>query len=314
MTNPLITEFLPTLRGHVIYNYRWMERRGNCLLTLDDIIQIASITLVKLADEWDSIREEQGLEHSNGLFYTILKHRVKHDVLKYYVRVGKGDEEQPWSLDKSADDGRSDADGLSLSELEMARTSIRVRENAVHWLAINDTIIAFYETLPTKDKVFLAIRYFDEVPTHTAASILELGRSTYSTQVSNIVARWRQFTRNQFTDHPSEVSKRVEYEWTPPETLLTYLRDRHRKDLHEYLWYVTTCMRQDVSYLVDILGTGRAYSPDTVGGRSTITPAQAREIDHMLGQGFKMTEIAKQLGVAYSAVTWRKQRRVGAAA
>ena len=37
----LISHYLPVVRGHIVKNYEWMARRGNCLISVDDLIQVA---------------------------------------------------------------------------------------------------------------------------------------------------------------------------------------------------------------------------------------------------------------------------------
>lgn len=299
MTDPLITEYLPVLRGHVIKKYRWMEERGNCLITLDDLIQIASIRLMSLVDKWDDILAEQGKtrEGNGGMFWKFLAHQVKQDVLKYYNRDGR-----PESNDSL--DIETDTNAENPAEI---KTSLLQRNDGIHWRAIHNDIVDFFATLPRKDKTFLALRYFDEMQHSTAAALLGIGEKSYRNQVGTITARWRDYTRNQFTDVPVDVARRIAVDWEPTEALITYLRDRHRKDLSEYLGIVTIAFREDTSYLVDALNTQKVVVPGATP--TLLSPAQQQQVDELMGQGVNKMDISRKLGVTYGAVIGHAKRR-----
>lgn len=296
MTDPLISEYLPVVNGHIVRHYAWMRDRGNCLITIEDLQQIAAITLINLTAKWDDIlaREGKTRDGNGGLFWTFLAHQVKQDVLKYYERVGTRE------TDRLAD---------SIDADDEFRTSIRIPDGSATGKILTADIAAFYDTLPRKDKVLIALRHFDELPYPQIASILGANKMTTFNLTARVEARWRDFARNQFTDHQVDVARRVEVAWEPPESLIEYVHTRHRKDLSEYLGYVTLCLRNDVTYLTGILG-GRSIAPGAMP--SGLSPSQQVEVDKLIGEGVNKMEISRRLGVTYGVVIGHAKRRQAA--
>lgn len=305
-TDPLITHYLPILRGHIVTKYRWLETRGNCLVTIDDLVQIAAIALFKLAAEWDSILAKKGKtrEGNNGLFWSFLVLNVKRDVLGYYEKEGHAgwNEKDNESFDVPAGGFE---DGESWAEV---KTSLQQKHDSATWDIIHEDLVDFFSTLPQKDKTFIALRYFDHLNHTAAASVVGLSAGRLSTQTKAIADRWRDYARNQFTDHTVVIGRRIERDWEPPESLFTYLRDRHRKDLAEYLGYVTICFRADPVYLTEVLNTKRV----PIGESSLIrlSPFQQHQADEMLRAGVSMTKTARELGVSLTAVRNHAKRAV----
>lgn len=303
MTDPLILEYLPSLRGHVIRKYGWMTERGNCLLTLDDIIQIASITLVRFLPLWDDFlaREGKSREGNGGLFWTFLEKRVRDDVLKYYERQAHGHR----GADASADDVNENPDAYT----EPVRTALTARTASESWGVVHEELVDFFATLPRRDKMMLALRYFDDLPTDTAADLFGIARGTFTVMTSKAVRRWRSHARNQYAEYPGEVPARVEYEWAPSDALSAYLRDRHRKDIDEYLGYVTICLRADSGYLGTILDTTRHNSSTAEHWRGRMTADQEAETDRLLCEGVSAAEISRRLDIPVSRIRWHKTKR-----
>lgn len=299
MTDPLITEYLPVLKGHIVRKYRWMENRGNCLLTIDDLVQVASIQLMKLAERWDDILAERGQtrDGNGGMFWKFLEHQTKQEVLRYYEKVAKANR----PAHASADDIEENPGGYTP---EVRTALARLQQPSI----VHQDIAAFFDTLPRKDKMYIALRYFDELSYAQMADVLGANKNTTTNLTVRIVDRWRDYARNQFTDHSVVVGRRVEWEWEPTETLLTYIQNRHRVDLPEYLGWVSLCLRADVSYLADILSTQRT---EAVSAREpALSPFQQAEVDRLIGEGVNKMEISRRLGVTYGKVLGHAKRGV----
>lgn len=291
--DPLISEYLPVVNGHIVRRYGGLIRGGNCLFTVEDVQQIAAIALVKLVDQWDGILAEQGKtrEGNGGLFWRYLENNVKRDVLDFYNRAGKKGNRD---VDLMEEYGDGDDDKRT-SLWHMPRPSLAQQD-----------VVDFFVTLPQRDKILIALRYFDELPFDRVADILSAEKRTTQTLTHRVVERWRAHARNQFQTYLEEVPPRQPRQWEEPESLSLYLQTRHRKDISEYLGYVTICFRADVSYLVDILGRERV---EAAGQRATLSPFMQAQVDQMISDGVNNAEIARTLGLGYGQVRGQASRR-----
>ena len=306
----LISHYLPVVRGHIVKNYEWMARRGNCLISVDDLIQVASIALLKLVGRWDEIvagldRPPTSRDHAGRLFWSYLKDDVKWTVMSYYKRDGEGDvdiNDRASSLDREHDD-----DGGTIDPDIDVHTSLRLQDSSMSWQVVHDQIIEYYQIMPQRDKVHIALRYFDELPIRRVADILEAKEGATAQFTMRAVTRWRTQAQNLFLEFPNEIEPRRHHvSWDPPGTLLGFTEARHRKDLPEYLWYATECFRADVSYLVDILGFGMVRAPGV--RRTELSPYFQAQADIMIRDGVSLQEIANRLGVTKDRV-WKYSRQ-----
>ncbi|WP_144797690.1 sigma-70 family RNA polymerase sigma factor [Microbacterium paludicola] len=317
MTDPLISEYLPVLRGHVIKKYRWMEERGNCLITIDDLIQIASIRLLKLAADWDDILAGQGKTRAgnNGLFWKYLENGTKQSVLKYYERVGnvplKGKSERDVTGGLTAIS--ADGEEYGATDDQSAREWWQSVEDSMFGKITLRKVADFFDTLPRRDKIIIALRHYDELPFAQIDALLGVAKRTVNPQADQIVTRWRDFARNQFTDHQVEVSKRQARPWEPTDVLIEYLRTRHRNDLPTYLGRVTIAFHTDPTYLAEILNPATTRSPASLSGyhgdRLPLSAFMQAQIDKMLGEGVTGAEIARTLGLSRNRVYDHAKRR-----
>jgi DNA-directed RNA polymerase specialized sigma subunit len=303
MTDPLVSEYLPVVRGHIVKHYRWMENRGNCLITVDDLIQIASMTLVKLVEKWDGILEEKGetREGTGPLFWSFLRERIKGDVIKYYARDGMADENE--SRNPSFDEEPED----NAENQAFIRTSVRIKADGILWRSTHNTIVDFFSVMPRQDKIEIALRYFDDLTLERVADIMEAPYKSTARRVKENTDRWRTFSRNQFTDEITDLRPRLPRAWEPPATLVEYLAARHRKTFEEYLGYVTLCFRSDAGYLNLALAERRYEATGAREGR--LSPYFRAQIDTMLGEGESMREISRVLGVVYEDVKYHAKSR-----
>ena len=293
-----ISRYLPALRGYVVNHFRWMEQRGNCLVTTEDLIQVASMELVKLAAKWGELAKTfdrvDTLEAEEKLFWGCLVTATKSQFKQYYnLHTRRGKTETNAAID--------DFEGDWWEE----RTSVRLLHEMPGSALARHAIVDYYASMPVRDKVHIALRYFDELPIKQVESLL--GTSAVSKFNSGVIQRMRVVARNQFLEFPEPDPIRHSFTWEPPELLLTYLRDRHRKDIHEYLGIVTIAFREDVSYLVDILGFEKTMVP---GAQPiALSPAQQHQIDIMLSEGLSQESIAHRLGITRTLVRRHSARR-----
>lgn len=301
MTDPLITKYLPMVKALVVRRYASMGRSGNCLLTVDDLVQIASIELMHLTEKWDEILADMGKtrDGNDGMFWRFVEKRVRDAVMKYYDRVARAKRDPSSSID----DIEANPEHYSI---EVRTALARLQQPSI----VHHDIAGFFDTLPRKDKVYVALRYFDELSYAQMADLLGANKNTTTNLTVRIVDRWRDFARNQFTDHAVVVGRRVEVAWEPTQPLLTYIENRHRVGLPEYIGWVSLCLRADVSYLAAILTSERTEGP--ASREPLLSPAQQVQVDDLLRAGVNKKEISRRLGVTYGLVLGHAKRRVGA--
>lgn len=305
-TDPLISRYLPVVNGHIMKNYRWIEERGNCLCTVEDLQQIAAIALIRLAGKWDEILAEKGKarDGDNALFWAYLKNYVKSDVNAFFRDHGK----------KGADDDTIFKGEDDETEDEMVRTSIRAKEDTPIGNIIWEDLVDFFELMPQKDKILIVLRYFDELTFDQMGDVLSANPGTTKALTSLVEQRWRLRARNMFTDYPAEETPRKPRPWDKPDSLEVYLQSRHRRDLSEHLWFATQCFRDDVSYLTDILGSTPFYPAGATEGRRVLNPTQEAMIDAMIREGESGAEIARRLEIPLHQVYQHSRRQVRSSA
>lgn len=304
----LIHKFLPSLSAHVTAKYASLGARGNCILGVDDLIQIASIELMGLAEKWESIVEEHPdfeLEPNgtyDGLFYAFLKTRVMQRIIDTNKRERRTQYEPLTVMDEGEEQDRSELYEYSDGELH-DRTGVRRRPDGPWWRAVVNEIMTFWDQMTQKEKVVMALRFYDELSTERVS---ELARVTESLP-SLVRKRWRAHARNQMRlgDDHEYIEHHKPQAWEPPELLVEYLRARHRMDIHEYLGIVTISFRSDPMYIVDAL-TEAAPRP-----RRRIAVEQEDIIDRMAGQGYNAPQIAREIGVSMDTVYRRLNPEYG---
>lgn len=308
MTNVenMVNEFLPRLRAHVISKYGWLERRGNCLITIDDLIQVASIALIRHIDRWPRIAADLNMDptSNNGAFYVMLKEDVKRTIWKYRRAADDPAEGEIDPIAMSFDDRPEGSDGGFLGATnEEFRTALRAPSMLPHWKMVQSDVVDYFVFLQKREKMNIALRYFDELSHETTAELLGVSTAVSKSCVSNVRTDWLNHARNQFRDEQvPTLPRRDGIKWEPSEALVAYLRDRRRMDIDEYLGIVTIAFREDVSYLTEILSETRYYSATGRAHKRALSPYQEAQVDKWIAAGMSQADIARDLGVEYHHV------------
>jgi len=301
MNDPLISRYLSPLEGHIVKRYRWVEYRakdrGDHTITVDDLKQIAAIELIKLTARWDDELTQRGEtreDDNGGLFWTFLVNRVKGAIFNY---AHDHDHEHQKSLD----------DELEHALAGEERTHLRAPVEPVSWYATHQTLVDYFATLSTKDKTFIALRYYDNLTLRQIADVVGTGSASYT--LREVVSRWRDFARNQVTDHSVNIPSRIGKRWTPPDSLHEYVRTRHRKELSDYLGIVTLSLRADPGYLPEILSDNDRWFPPGAYESRALSPFMQAQIDAMHRDGKKPTAISRDLGLDLQLVKYHLRHR-----
>ena len=302
--DPLISEYLPVVKGQIAKKYWWIEDRGNCLLTTDDLIQVASIALVTLTNKWDDILADQGATREDmtdgRLFWHYLKSEVKWMVLNAIKRQAKLDQ------DNHTTNWRYDAHAEELWGEDVRTALTRHQDPSI----LQADIAEYFALMPPYEKTILALRHFDELSFPQISDLLGVAAPLLSEHATKAINRWRVYARNQYLDTPEYLPRHPRRAWEPPTALVDYLQSRHHADIHEYLGVVTISFRVDVSYMVDILG-GRRFTGTANHPNSRLTDEQRKEIDRLTGEGMNAMEVSRRLDIPYGSVRYQIKFRRG---
>lgn len=293
-SDPLISEYLSQMNAHIATKYAWLTYRGNCLVTVEDLQQLAAITLVKLTASWDSYLATRGLSRSDdvgGLFWNSVKNNVKQDLLKYYAREGQADN---FGAETPIVEETDDEDELH------KRTTITAVTESPEWGVIRDAIIDAYALMPRRFKVVVALLQFDGLDQAQAADVLGVSQSAVSLTMSKAREYLREVARSQFVSSPSRAAPFSRSRWTEPATFAEYVTSRHRMDTDEFLGIVHIAFRTDPIYLVHLLGQNDGAGKNR--GTFTLTPEQQARVDYLSGHGISLKAVAETIGVPYHQV------------
>lgn len=303
MTNVenMVAEFMPQLRGHVIAKYGWLERRGNCMIGIDDLIQVASMAMMRHIERWPAIAAARGWDpnDNDGAFYVMLKEDVKRSIIHYRRLFDRDEDREMSSFDDVPTIGGEPVENTD----EEFRTAIHAPSMLPHWRMLQEAVVDYFIFLRKREKMNIALRYFDELSHEVTAGLLGVGVATSRQTISKVKAEWLDHARNQFRDEQVINQERVHgMHWEPSEALTAFIRDRHRMDIDEYLGIVTIAFREDISYLTEILGSSPHYGSIAHSGRRALSPYQEAQVDKWMASGMSQKQIALDLGVAYHHV------------
>lgn len=297
-----ITEFLPMIRTHVLKNYAWMRHR-DCLLDPNDLIQLASIVLMKLDREWDEIVRTHHIRGGLGMFWMMLEERVRNELYNHIRSLAPPEREQAKSLE-----GAAEAAGEAWSNDDKIRRYVRAREDSIIWGLVRDRIVDYYSLMQKRTKVLMALRHFDELTLQQVGDIMGMHLGATNAAIVHATGMLRRAALAELSLNPTDAPERPHNrKWEPPDTLLEYLRSRHQMDIDEYIGVTTIAFRVDGHYLQAILTKQKTLSPGTY--RGTLSPYLQQQADDLLRSGVSMRQTAQRLGVGVKVIQTHAKRR-----
>lgn len=287
------------LAGYVINRYSWLDRRS-CLFSIDDVLQLANVAVLHAAQRWEQIATDilgdpnaSPLRH-RALVWSCVKTAVKRDILRAAERAGVTNRE---AFDVSID-GELERYEASGSIDFGVRTALRYE--ARYSIEHND-LVDYFSVFPKRDKVHLALKFFDGLTADQAGAVLGLKGKTYSQYTLTAQARLRTRARNLFTTQPVPEPARRPLAWDVPETLVTYVAREHGDDVEGWLGFYTRCMRLDVQYVTDIISTD-TFVPDVAHSPRNLSMDQVDEIRRRVAAGQTYQHVADAMGINRSSV------------
>ncbi len=296
----IIARMLRPLRGHIVNRYAWMERRGGCLVTVEDLIQVASLELVKLATEWTTKRPAEMLVDEGRVFWSYLQKIVKTTVLDC---LNENLDPQQVDLDEQGAYGSGHASDID----DEPRTSVRTPAVSFNWAMLSEEIVDYFAVMPRRHKVLIALRYFEELTFDEIGVLNGMSKESVFKIVGPAVESWRKVTQGIYAEKRWGVARITGSPWEAPAAVEEFVQARHGIDVTEWLGFVTRCFRADVSYLVDALSVGRYFPPGAVA--VGLSPAQRAQVDIMISAGHNPTDVARRLELPRNMVYNHTKRR-----
>lgn len=307
--------FRKKLRAHVLKRYGWMQ--NFCPhMNADDLVQIANLALFELCRDWSEIAEARDVSSdpvdNPGMFWKYLAFRVKDEV-RMYAKTNEGtlNEDGHWiwtrSLSLDAEDEHFATSGLVREDI---RDEVMIRDHPPY--LSRNAVVDLFSILPTRDKIYLALRFFDGLSLKDAGQLVGSSPTAFSMLVERARSHVRGYARHQYSTTDAgtgDLRPRKGAPWDIPGTLHDYLRTRHDLDVHEWLGLFTISMRVDVSYLIDIV-SGRGFMPDTASRRG-LTPEQESELGRRIAENQPSDEIMSQMGISYELVRYHRKTKRG---
>lgn len=292
--------YVRPLWGHVKLKYNGLEATGNVLMQIADLQQIAALRLIRLTRKWEDVAAEYWPgqpAHQEGFdprFWSVLLKDVDYQIRAFARRGGAGGPDGPSFNEDAEDEASNEAD---------KRTSLHAGPDRAHWAVIHDAVTDFWDTMPKYDKTILALRYFDALSPKEIAALVDVPLTRVYDHIATARTRWRTHARNQFTDHLESVAPRHPNPWEPPHALNAWLIEHGWPELPDYLGFVTRCFRDDIGYPANVLTLASVSTGRPQPERRVLSPFQGAQVDKWLTAGMSMMQIARDLGVAYHAVT-----------
>ena len=258
---------------------------------LDELKSQASESFVLHVNGYDEWCEKHGYNASDeGLFYALAKKRIRWDCLAYMDNVHGRKEtgtEEEWGEIRT-------------------QLSVRHRDSLLH-----HQLASFVETLPLRERVYLALVAFEEIPVTKIAPLVEGHHVTIGkairTGAERVLLEAMRLTMTGELPKPEPTGRT---RWVPPTPLLEQIERWYGCDLDTYLEYVQIHYRADVSYLVEILDRANGGGPQrgNLGNNRKLTADQVQEVITRLYAKEKHEDIARDYGVTRGAITQLKKR------
>jgi len=295
-----IREFKDFARQRVRSRWANQAQATSAHRDLDDFLSIAYFELVRLANRFpDWIDPERlGGAPEKIVFFNQLNQEIDWTIAEYLSH--RYSTTPPGRLDRKSDDDEDDGPDA----LEAARSRYRPPS-----MLLNE-IVDYLSLMPLKNKVFAALRFFEEMPLDQIAELVEMSRESVTNQITRFSQQMREFALSRVLENPDPVPHYRYNKWEPPQRLLDWA-EQYGDDLQGYVGYVTICFRVDVSYMQDIIerSYGRNGSFASFGGRgpretaNTKIPLSERpKILERLARGETQVALADEYGVSKGTI------------
>lgn len=304
--------------GFAVKKYHWLQGRS-CLLAVDDIVQLARIALLEVSQEWPQLRltRDRG-QYEDREFWRYLETAIRGGVLGEARRLQRHHHDE-WDRSIDAIQEAFDTPGQHISSSDATaliegdeRTSLRVGRSSATWMMTHEAAVDYFAILPRRHKIIIALRYFDDMTLPAVKRLLGRYAGDPSTLSARAIESWRAYVRTLFLDDADNVAplKARNRGGDEPYALTRFVRERYGSDVDGWLGFVTRCFREDVSYMVDILGHDVYVPPGAYG--ATLSPFQQTQVDVWRAAGVSIAEIGRRLNVTWDVVKNYTARRYAA--
>jgi|GEM_PF-4719205 len=283
----IIEQYFPYAELRVISRYRYavMERGA---ATWDDLKGAAIDGLIKASDAWHPWCAKTGHDPADKreLFYFVnnsVDWRV-NDYLNHYAFT-----------DNSFDDLTDEASDRPI-DADLLRTTLHLRQEPSRLLA---QIAEFIGTLRLREQLVLALRYFDEMPVTTIATMSGVQLVSISAILASTSKKVLAFALAELVTFPEPVPISNTRGYAVPPIIANWINAHYGVELDAYLKFARLCYSIDVSYVVEIID--RAHGIFTIpptAVNSKVTSEQLADMERRRAAGESYNAIAAVHGLS----------------
>lgn len=222
---------------------RWAIKKygTDTRLTWDDLIDISDDAVLRALDKADRNIEE-GTPVSGALFWFLVTSNISQRIIDEWARLRTRTSHHTY-------DEAGDEDGLQPWWMLRTELCVHSRESLLH-----HKIAAQLAILPTRWKILLTLRYYEELPLEEVAKAVSAHPSKVKELIGRICAYVLMLAMQEVPDQPPAVEPARTNPWEIPFTMhrWVWLNTKY-PDVHTWLGAAQHAYETDVSYLVDFL-------------------------------------------------------------
>lgn len=250
-----ILEFWAVTEAYVAKRYAG-NSRSNPHTTLDDLYGEAARSLVALGNTFHKWCADHSADATaKGLFWNLLKTRVDWDILKYLKRrTGAA-----LSIDQMEDHFQNTG---AITDLVRTELSHYRPPSALH-----RNIADYITTLRTREKVMLALYYFEGFPLGRIEQLTGIPSTTFSRHLKTTAERILNHALREVADQPPDsMPRKWEAEYQIPAPLTEWCQTTYNTDVYAWLGWTMRSYTRDVRYLIDFIDLAHGIEHKARGG------------------------------------------------
>jgi DNA-directed RNA polymerase specialized sigma24 family protein len=182
----------------------------------------------------------------------------------------------------------------------MLRTSLHVfpRESI-----LQSELVDFIETMPAKDQILLALRFYDELTLQQICDLTDLNLSPASRRIKIPTERLVAFSLTRATSFELPKSALIKRPMRLSVAVFRWISRTYNTDVWTYLATARQAYREDVSYLVAMLDNGNGIEKQQGNQVLGDLAAETRlAMDRLYREGVSALDIAKRFELPHRTV------------
>lgn len=291
-----LLRFFPVVGGYAVN--RW---KGRCVLSIDEIVDLARANLYEAIDIYPGWCEGRDFTPNGRAFWGFLKNRIDWGFL-YHIR------NTPYPNSLEGLTTFEDDNDVYMGRVLLAAADLaRVREHSL----LHFELVRRVQRFAPRWQMLLALRYYEELP---GIEVARIAGEPFSTS-NHILDRARIELLNTahrlvLDDPPEAIESNPRITAVTPAFEEWVTSTGRAPDAAAYLNDVLVAHALDVTCLIDVLNAsnGRGPNPGRRGSR-VLSPDDEMLVDELLRDGTTKQEIARRLEVSDTVVRKYSRRR-----